>query len=167
METLNLKAYPSSRLHGPGPTELVAFRRRGRSSRRPQTSARRGCLSDDWLHGLWRTLSLAACRTGLYQSPNSLILLDLFIDGKIRNFKKINRLSLKSDRLLAVRRGHLCAGGATSRLPATLGCVRMPGPQSDALTLRIFVIRLVGSDLRARRFCRTWPNRPPNRRFYG
>jgi len=35
--------------------------------------------------------------------------------------------------------------------------------QSDALTLRIFVIRLVGSDLRARRFCRTWPNR----RFYG
>src|ERR1700674_4472653 len=39
--------------------------------------------------------------------------------------------------------------------------------QSDALTLRIFVIRLVGSDLRARRFCRTWPNRPPNRRFYG
>src|ERR1035438_8694123 len=30
--------------------------------------------------------------------------------------------------------------------------------QSDALTLRIFVIRLVGSDLRARRFCRTWPN---------
>ena len=39
--------------------------------------------------------------------------------------------------------------------------------QSDALTLRIFVIRLVGSDLRARRFCRTWPNRQPNRRFYG
>ena len=39
--------------------------------------------------------------------------------------------------------------------------------QSDALTLRIFVIRLVGSDLRASRFCRTWPNRPPNRRFYG
>ncbi len=39
--------------------------------------------------------------------------------------------------------------------------------QSDALTLRIFVIGLVGSDLRARRFCRTWPNRPPNRRFYG
>ena len=27
--------------------------------------------------------------------------------------------------------------------------------QSDALTLRIFVIRLVGSDLRASRFCRT------------
>jgi len=48
---------------------------------------------------------------------------------------------------------------------------RQPGQpgaiQSDALTLRIFVIRLVGSDLRARRFCRTWPNRPPNRRFYG
>ena len=39
--------------------------------------------------------------------------------------------------------------------------------QSDALTLRIFVIRLVDSDLRAGRFCRTWPNRPPNRRFYG
>jgi hypothetical protein len=39
--------------------------------------------------------------------------------------------------------------------------------QSDALTLRIFVIRLVGSDLWAGRFCRTWPNRPPNRRFYG
>ena len=39
--------------------------------------------------------------------------------------------------------------------------------QSDALTLRICVIRLVGSDLRASRFCRTWPNRPPNRRFYG
>jgi hypothetical protein len=39
--------------------------------------------------------------------------------------------------------------------------------QSDALTLRIFVIRLVGSDLRASRFCRTWLNRPPNRRFYG
>jgi hypothetical protein len=39
--------------------------------------------------------------------------------------------------------------------------------QSDALTLRIFVIRLVGSDLRASRFCRTWPNMPPNRRFYG
>ena len=36
--------------------------------------------------------------------------------------------------------------------------------QSDALTLRLFVIRLVGSDLRAGRFCRTWPNRPPNRR---
>jgi hypothetical protein len=39
--------------------------------------------------------------------------------------------------------------------------------QSDALTLRIFVIRLVGSDLRASRLRRTWPNRPPNRRFYG
>jgi amino acid transporter len=39
--------------------------------------------------------------------------------------------------------------------------------QSDALTLRIFVIRLVGSDLRASLFCRTWLNRPPNRRFYG
>ena len=36
-----------------------------------------------------------------------------------------------------------------------------------SLTLPIFVIRLVGSDLRASGFCRTWPNRPPNRRFYG
>ncbi len=45
--------------------------------------------------------------------------------------------------------------------------VRRGAIQSDALTLRIFVIGLVGSDLRARRFCRTWPNRPPNRRFYG
>ena len=45
---------------------------------------------------------------------------------------------------------------------------RDPGAiQSDALTLRIFVIRLVGSDLRASQFCRTWPNRPPNRHFYG
>jgi len=39
--------------------------------------------------------------------------------------------------------------------------------QSDAITLRIFVIRLVGSGLRASWFCRTWPNRLPNRRFCG
>jgi hypothetical protein len=43
---------------------------------------------------------LGACRTGLYKNSNSLILLDLFTGGKIRNFKEINGLSLKSDRLL-------------------------------------------------------------------
>jgi len=53
-----------------------------------------------------------------------------------------------------------CAEGA--KVAPMVGAI-----QSDALTLRIFVIRLVGSDLRASRFCRTWPNRPPNRRFYG
>ena len=39
--------------------------------------------------------------------------------------------------------------------------------QSDAVTLRLFVIGVVGSDLRrASCFCRTWPNRPSSRRFY-
>ena len=47
--------------------------------------------------------ALGACRTGLYKNSNSLILLDLFTGGKIRNFKEINGLSLKSDRLLVQR----------------------------------------------------------------
>jgi len=55
----------------------------------------------------------------------------------------------------------------TTRTPPGKRLVLAGAIQSGALTLRIFVIRLVGSDLRARRFCRTWPNRPPNRRFYG
>ena len=39
--------------------------------------------------------------------------------------------------------------------------------QSDAITLRLFVIWVAGSDLRrASCFCRTWPNRSSSRRFY-
>ena len=39
--------------------------------------------------------------------------------------------------------------------------------QSDAITLRLFVIGVAGSDLRrASGFCRTWPNRSSSRRFY-
>ena len=39
--------------------------------------------------------------------------------------------------------------------------------QSDAITLRLFVIGVAGSDLRrASCFCRTWPNRSSSRRFY-
>ena len=39
--------------------------------------------------------------------------------------------------------------------------------QSDAVTLRIFVMRVIGCHLRASRFWPRWPNRPPNRRFDG
>jgi hypothetical protein len=39
--------------------------------------------------------------------------------------------------------------------------------QSDAITLRLFVIWVAGSDLlRASCFWRTWPNRTSSRRFY-
>jgi hypothetical protein len=58
---------------------------------------------------------LAACRTGLYQNSNSLILLDLFTGGKIRNFKEINGLSLKSDRPLAKRTNGAAASGEIRR----------------------------------------------------
>ena len=39
--------------------------------------------------------------------------------------------------------------------------------QSDAVTLRIFVMRVIGYHLRASRFWPRWPNRPPSRRFDG
>ena len=39
--------------------------------------------------------------------------------------------------------------------------------QSDAVTLRILVMRVIGCHLRASRFWPRWPNRPPNRRFDG
>lgn len=64
-------------------------------------------------------------------------------------------------------RGELDATLSRPRYGRRAGHAEGGAIQSDALTLRIFVIRLVGSDLRASRFCRTWPNRPPNRRFYG
>ena len=45
---------------------------------------------------------------------------------------------------------------------------RDPGAiQSDAVTLRILVMRVIGCHLRASRFWPRWPNRPPNRRFDG
>ena len=46
--------------------------------------------------------------------------------------------------------------------------VKIPGAiQSDAITLRLFVIWVAGSDLLlAIGFCRTWPNRSSSRRFY-
>ena len=49
-----------------------------------------------------------------------------------------------------------------------VGFMSPPGAiQSDAITLRLFVIGVAGSDLRrASCFCRTWPNRPSSRRFY-
>jgi acyl-coenzyme A thioesterase PaaI-like protein len=51
--------------------------------------------------------------------------------------------------------------------PAKVGPIIGGAIQSDAITLRLFVIGVAGSDLRrASCFCRTWPNRPSSRRFY-
>ena len=60
---------------------------------------------------------------------------------------------------LAIRNQAICA---MHQLPLPQGAI-----QSDAVTLRIFVMRVIGCHLRASRFWPRWPNRPPNRRFDG
>jgi hypothetical protein len=60
-----------------------------------------------------------------------------------------------------------CSTRCLATISAIISAASWGAIQSDAITLRLFVIGVAGSDLRrASCFCRTWPNRPSSRRFY-